>query len=174
MTNSVNQCIKIAQTAKLNRLKIQKQSVSFKTSELRLRWEPCLKGKIFQVILMPIAYPSLILFIIFDYYYTAAKLRWKIRALQRTPNLSVKNISFYKLWKLYGLDKTYPDLERLNVLEQWISILYPEQHKDFVIKKNELIAKTSENTETAQPSLIDEVNYLVKHLNLADFEQTHI
>jgi len=166
MTEQVLQCIKIARKAKLDILKTRQQHLKIKTEELRWKWEPCAPGKFFQVLLSPIVYPALIVSIVFNYHTTKAKIRRQINKLESGSPLQPKDRVFSNLWKLHGLDKTYSDIERLKILEQWMAILYPVQQTDFLSKKEEIMAKTQQGSKT---SLVDEVKFMIKELDLPDY-----
>lgn len=171
MSEKIYPCIQVAQTAKLDCLKQQQQTLSINWSELRFQWEPCLQAKIWQVILFPIIYPSLLVYLVLSYQFQKVKLGSNIRHHQKPFDPSKVNLidsSIYGLWKQHGLDKTYPDADRLWVLEQWIEILYPEQKNNFILKKQQLENQLKHYKNGQQP-LIDEINHWVKQLDLDDF-----
>jgi len=178
MTHKLSKCITIASETKFKALQSQQRNLKVNTSELAFKWEPCLQGQILQIVFMPIVYPVMLLFIIFEYLYKKINLAWKIRSFQTDLQSQPDNKSLYSLWKLHGLDKKHADSDRLTVLEQWIAILYPDQQIDFSSIRDKVISpqindnakQNAGNLGAPHFSYVDEINFLIKQLDLPDYQ----
>jgi hypothetical protein len=146
VTEIEQECIRIALEMRLDSLQLQLKGPSIWQPEnswsldglsLQMDVPPGIRGKVKQVLILPVAIPLLAAALLLMFYLYLAetwerakkrrRLLQELRAIKRSRGDLYEvpeEKTLWELWRWYGLDKGSSEAEQLRLLSLWVEMLY--------------------------------------------------
>jgi len=152
ITNQEKKCIKLARHVRLNHQWRKIKDI-----------EAIVDSYDYKFITLPITLILLALHLIYHVIINEAKMFSIAVELPLIP----KNRSFYNFWLLHGLDDSFNNAIRLDMLKQWLAILYPDEQFDIDDRLSELLKGHCHASKAGiLASNKDSIDYIAKDLGL--------